>query len=131
MQNGKTRNTVETRSGEIEIITNPDHIRIGVVERNNGILISSIISKRPNRDHKKAQKKLKAQNQNFALRLEFLLCLFVDRFVCLFVASVKLFFLLLSFLGEHQVIAHRIARRFRIAIANGAVDRAMHLRRLL
>ena len=45
--------------------------------------------------------------------------------------SVKLFFLFLGFLREHEVIAHRVARGFGIAVANGAVDCAMHLGRLL
>jgi hypothetical protein len=46
VQDRKTGNAVETGSGEIKVIANPDHIRIGVVSMNDRILI--ITSKSPN-----------------------------------------------------------------------------------
>jgi hypothetical protein len=37
------------------------------------------------------------------------------------------FFLFLGLLSEHEVIAHGVARGFGVAIANGAIDLAVHL----
>ena len=54
MKNRETGNTVETRRGEIEIVANTDHVRVGVVRINDGVSVAVICKNVAS--HKKAEK---------------------------------------------------------------------------
>lgn len=59
MENRQTGNAVETRSGEIKVVADADHVRIGVISVNDRICVGTI--RRKTFSHKEAQEAQKAQ----------------------------------------------------------------------
>src|SRR5215218_1004969 len=76
MENGKTGNAVEARCGEVKIVSNANHVRVGIVSVDDRIAVSAltIVSRKNVFSHKKAQNTQKDfLNQLCAfLRLNFL-----------------------------------------------------------
>src|SRR6185503_7725447 len=57
MENGKTGNAVEARGGEVKIVADANHVRIGIVSLDDRITVSAIaiVSRKNVLSHKEAQ----------------------------------------------------------------------------